>query len=85
MPELGKWRDFDQRERQLGGKSEHDRAKAVPNRGDPMGDQEAAPPSPVPRITAFGFDLGLSTATFAAAAGDLGLVGFGDVAAAKRR
>ncbi|OHW94200.1 hypothetical protein CSPAE12_07116 [Colletotrichum incanum] len=50
-----------------------------------MGDQEAAPPSPVSRITAFGFDLGLSTATFAAAAGGLGLVGFGDVATAKRQ
>ncbi|KAK2015747.1 hypothetical protein LZ32DRAFT_656155 [Colletotrichum eremochloae] len=58
-----------------------------------MGDQEAAPPSPVSRLADFAFDFGLATTTFAVAAGGLflghdhghGLVGLGYVAAVDRQ
>ncbi|KAK2022901.1 hypothetical protein LX32DRAFT_174181 [Colletotrichum zoysiae] len=58
-----------------------------------MGDQEAAPPSPVSRITVFAPDFGLSIAAFSVAACGLllghdhghGLVGLGHVAAVDRQ
>ncbi|EFQ34962.1 hypothetical protein CGRA01v4_09490 [Colletotrichum graminicola] len=58
-----------------------------------MGDQEAAPPSPVSRISDFAFDFGLSITAFVVAAGGLflrhdyghGLVGLGHIVAVDRQ
>ncbi|KAK1572892.1 uncharacterized protein LY79DRAFT_594232 [Colletotrichum navitas] len=58
-----------------------------------MGDQEAAPPSPVSRVADFAFGFGLSITAFAVAAGGLflghdhghGFVGLGHVTAVDRQ